>query len=104
MQSSGLEVGDELYLTLAVSGSGRNSQRTQTFGSILKAQSSGEHAVTGAILENIRLTDTYHIEQRATKLAQESKSCWECTMTVGVPVVPLGRMDTYSVLTHIACY
>ena len=49
MQGSGLEVGDELYLTLAVSGSGRNSQRTQTFGSILKAQSSGEHAVTGAI-------------------------------------------------------
>ena len=38
------------------------SENSDVYKRQLKAQSSGEHAVTGAVLENIRLTDTYHIE------------------------------------------
>ena len=40
------EVGDELYVTLAVAGAGRNGECAQTLCGILNAQTAGEHAVT----------------------------------------------------------
>ena len=62
MKSGGTKVGDKLNLPLGIAGSSRNSQHTQTFGTILEAQSSGKHTVAGRVLKNISLTQSHHIQ------------------------------------------
>ena len=62
MKSGSTKVGDKLNLPLGIAGSSWNSQHTQTFGTILEAQSSGKHTVAGRVLKNISLTQPHHIQ------------------------------------------
>ena len=56
VQGGGSEIGDEFQLAFGVSGSGRYSQHSQPFSTILKAQPAGEHSIAGRVLENISRT------------------------------------------------
>ena len=56
VQGGGPEIGDEFQLEFGVSGSGRYSQHSQPFSTILKAQPAGEHSIAGRVLGNISRT------------------------------------------------
>ena len=62
MQGRCAEIGDELDLPFGVSGSSRNGEHAQAFGTVLKAQTAGEHAVAGRVLEDVSLAQSDHIE------------------------------------------
>ena len=62
MKSGSTKVSDKLNLPLGIAGSSRNSQHTQTFGTILETQATGKHTVAGRILENISFTQPHHIQ------------------------------------------
>ena len=58
----GAEVGEELELAQGVARCSRDCKHAELLGSVLEAESSGEHSVTGSILEDIFRTASDHPE------------------------------------------
>ena len=61
VQTGGTEILDEHDLSLGVTGSSGHRGGSQLLGSILEAQSAGEHTVAGGVLENIRVAASHHV-------------------------------------------
>ena len=60
MKSRCAKIADELDLTKRIACSSWNSQHTQTFSSILEAESTCEHAIARRVLEDIFRTQAHH--------------------------------------------
>ena len=61
MEASCPKVGDELDLALRIAGSGRDGEGAEAFGSVLEAQSAGEHAVARGVLEHVGVAQSDHV-------------------------------------------
>ena len=61
MQGSSTEVCDELYVSLAVTGTCGNGECTQTFCGILYAETAGKHTITGSVLYDVGVAQTYAV-------------------------------------------
>ena len=60
MYGGGAEVRHEFYLSQRIACRGRDGKHSESFRAILEAQSSGEHTVSGRVLEDVIGAQTYH--------------------------------------------
>ena len=60
MHHGGTEVREELELAQGVAGGGGDGQHADLLGPVLEAEATGEHTVTGSILEDVLRTAAHH--------------------------------------------